>query len=167
MFRNLYTAMKVILKIALLSTFIVLTGFISCGKKVEPAKTEQQKAAKVLDEGSVWGGTDNVEVIESPSGVNPYDLSELRLTFDTTGDPDWTPSSFSTSGADEFLATSNATWLWAHEARTDVITLENASSSELSNMTISETEIQFTFQIVSPGGRVDGLDGLYTLKLTN
>jgi hypothetical protein len=159
--------MKISLNLFFFLSITALLSIWSCGKNVEPSLTEQQKAAKVLDEGSAWGGSGKVEVIELPAGVNPAGLAELRLVFDTTGDPDWLASSFSASGADDFLATSGASWDWADKdpERTDVIKLEEATSSELTNMSISETEIQFTFQVTSPGGRVEGLDGLYTLKM--
>ena len=73
--------MKTILKIILFSVTLALVTMYSCGNKVEPALSKQQKAAKILDEGSPWGGIGQVEVIEVPSGVNPNELSNLKLTL--------------------------------------------------------------------------------------
>ena len=157
--------MKAISSIILFSFIIALMTIYGCGKKVDPALSKQQKSAKVLDEGSSWGGNGQVEVIEVPSGINPNELLNLKLTFGTSGESNWTPSSFASSGADDFLATSNASWTWGDKEETIVISLENASSSELTSMKISELEIQFTFQINEVGGRVDGLDGSYTLRM--
>jgi len=153
------------LKTLFFYSVIAFLSMIGCGKIDESPLTDQQEAARILDEGSTWGGTGKVEVVELPAGVDPAGLSNLGLSFDTTGEPKWDPTTFVANGADDFLATSNSSWNWADEERADVITLSEATSSELTNMTITEEEIQFTFQVTSPGGRTTGLDGLYTLKL--
>jgi hypothetical protein len=149
---------------------IVATGilfFSSCGGSVTPSLSEQQKAAKTLAEGSPWGGSGKVEVVDVPTGVDPSGLAELALVFGASGDPEWEPTSFDASGADEFLSSSNSTWKWGGLG-TAIITLENASSTELTGVDIIEQIITVSFEINTGGGanaRMVGLDGTYTVKL--
>ncbi|NJN25543.1 MAG: hypothetical protein HC819_06065 [Cyclobacteriaceae bacterium] len=76
-----------------LSVIIALSLFAHCGSNVEPSLDLQQKAAKILDEGSPWGGTGNVEVLASPPGVDPSELLGLQVVFSTAGaDGDWAPT---------------------------------------------------------------------------
>jgi hypothetical protein len=146
--------------------FLTLTFFAGCGGSVTPALTEQQKAAKTLAEGSPWGGLNKVEVLDVPTGVDPSGLSELEVVFGSSGDSEWEPTSFVANGADEFLATSNSSWQWG-SLGTAIIALENASSSELTGVYITEQVITITFEINSGGSssRIEGLDGTYTVSL--
>ncbi len=139
----------------------------SCGGKVEPSLDLQQKAAKILDEGSPWGGTGNVEILASPSGVDPSDLAGLQVSFSTYGaDGDWAPTFFETSGADDFLKTNNATWVWTGSG-TDVISLTEASVAELTSVDVADGIVTFTFEVSqgTGGGRTTGIDGYYTVSL--
>ncbi len=145
----------------------VLLFLSDCGGSLTPALTEQQKATKTMSEGSPWGGTGKVEVIEVPTGVDPSGLSSLSIVFSSSGDPDWEPTSIEAFGADEFFSTSNSTWKWGSTGTT-IITLTNASSSELTAVDVTDQALTFTFEINSGGGtgsRVTGLDGSYTVKL--
>ncbi len=156
----------------LLSTFLSiivifsLALLFSCGGSVAPSLNLQQKAAKILDEGSPWGGTGNVEVLASPSGVDPSELSGLQVDFKTSGADDWAPTFFESSGADDFLSTDNATWFWAGSG-TDNIALTEASVAELTSVDVTDETITFSFE-VNPsisGGRISGFDGSYTVRL--
>jgi hypothetical protein len=155
----------------LISTGLIfcLTLIFSCTGNVTPSLSLQQKAAKILNEGSAWGGSGNVEVLASPSGVDFSGLLELQVSFSTTGADDWAPTFIQTSGADDFLSTDNATWRWTGSG-TDNITLEEASSAELTSVDVTEDAITFSFEVDLlggriAGGRVTGIDGSYTVRL--
>lgn len=142
-----------------------LTLIFSCTGNVTPSLNLQQKAAKILDEGSPWGGTGNVEVLSSPSGVDPSELSGLQLSFGSSGDSDWAPTSFQASGADDFLSATGATWIWAGSG-TDNITLSGASVAELTSVDVEDESVTFSFEVTpSPGGRITGIDGSYRVTL--
>ena len=138
----------------------------NCGSSVTPSLSLQQKAAKILDEGSPWGGTGNVEVLASPSGVNPSELSGLQVGFSTSGAEDWAPTFFESSGADDFLSSNNATWKWTGSG-TDNIELVEASVSELTSVDVTDETITFIFEVnpTNSGGRILGIDGSYTVRL--
>jgi hypothetical protein len=159
---------RILVSTLLLTVIIpVLLLFSGCGGSLAPSLTEQQKAVKTMVEGSPWGGTGKVEVIEVPTGVDPSGLSSLSIVFGSSGEPEWEPTTIEAFGADEFLSTSNSTWSWG-SAGTTIITLTNASSSELTAVDVTDQVLTFTFEINSGGGagsRVKGLDGSYTVKL--
>lgn len=143
-----------------------LLQFYSCGGNISPSLNLQQQAAKILDEGSPWGGSGNVEVLSSPSGVDPSDLTGLQLSFDTSGEEDWAPTFFEASGADDFLSTNNATWIWTGSG-TDNITLTEASVAELTSVDVTDETVTFSFEInpTNSGGRITGIDGSYRVQL--
>ena len=73
---------------------------------------------------------------------------------------------FKASGADDFLSTNNATWVWTGSG-TDNITLTEASVAELTSVDVTDQSVTFSFE-VNPsigGGRVTGIDGSYRVKL--
>jgi len=143
----------------------LLTLIYSCTGDVSPSLSLQQKAAKILDEGSPWGGSGNVEVLASPSGVDFSDLLGLQVTFSSSGPDDWAPTFFRTSGADDFLTASDATWIWTGSG-TDNVTLTDASSAELTSVDVTDDAVTFTFEVTpSSGGRTTGIDGSYTVRL--
>lgn len=138
----------------------------NCGGSDTSPLNLQQKAAKIMDEGSTWGGTGNVEIVASPSGVNPDELSGLQISFKTSGPDDWAPTFFEASGAEDFLSTNSATWRWVGSG-TDNIALEEASVAELTSVDVTEETITFSFEVNSSnsGGRISGFDGSYTVRL--
>ncbi len=156
----------ILIYVLLIVAIIAMTLFTGCGGPVTPALSEQQKATKTLAEGSPWGGLNKVEVVDVPTGVDPSGLSVLELVFGSSGDTEWEPISFDATGADEFLSTSNSTWRWG-SLGTSIIALENASSTELTGVDITEQVITITFEINIGGNgfRTVGLDGSYTVKL--
>ncbi len=159
--------MKVLFSILSVMVVFSLTMIYSCGGNVSPSLSLQQKATKILDEGSPWGGAGNVEVLASPTGVNPAELDGLQVVFQSSGgDKDWAPTFFDATGADDFLSTNNATWIWTGSG-TDVITLFEASVAELTSVDVTETEITFSFEVNSSigGGRIMGINGSYTVRL--
>lgn len=157
--------MKILKSLLSLTAFFLLMLIINCTGNVSPSLNLQQKAAKILDEGSPWGGVGNVEVLASPSGVNFADLESLQLTFSTSGADNWAPTFFQASGADDFLSTDNATWVWTGSG-TDNITLTEASAAELTGVNVTDSDITFSFEVTpSSGGRVSGIDGTYTVRL--
>ena len=158
--------MKILFNVISVIGVFSLTMIYSCGGSVSPSLSLQQKATKILDEGSAWGGVGSVEVLASPSGVNPAELEGLQVVFQSSGSEDWAPTFFDATGADDFLSTENATWVWTGSG-TDVITLTEASVAELTSVDVTETEITFSFEINSSvgGGRIMGIDGSYTIRL--
>ncbi len=150
------------------STILMFLGIISmifgCGNNSSPSLNEQQKAAKLLDEGSPWGGTGGVEALSLPSGVLDTEVADLELSFSTTGADDWSPTSIDASGADDYFSTNNSTWFWGSSG-TQLITLEDASVLELTNVDIQDNTLTITFEVGASGGRLSGIDGSYTLRL--
>lgn len=153
---------------SILSTVVIfsLVFFFSCGGDVSPSLSLQQKAAKILDEKSPWGGAGNVEVLAMPDGGIPANLENLQVSFATTGAEDWGPTFFESSGADDYLSTDNAIWYWIGSG-TDNIRLEEASSPELTSVDVNEETLTFTFEVnpTNSGGRILGIDGSYTVRL--
>ncbi len=152
----------------LLSGFIImmLPMMMGCTKKIESPLSDQQQAAKILDEGSPWGGSGKVEVVSLPTGVDPSKVTNLQLTFDTNGNPDWIPTNFSASGADDLLSASGALWSWATPSGTSVITLDGATVSELTSLDVQVGELRLTFEVnAASGGRIAGFDGTYSVLL--
>lgn len=158
--------MKLISSLFSIVVIFILVLLYSCGNSVSPSLSLQQKAAKILDEGDNWGGTGNVEVLASPSGVVATDLENLQVSFNSSGADDWAPTFFETSGADDFLSTNNATWTWTGSG-TDNISLSQASAAELTSVDVTEETITFSFEVnpVISGGRISGIDGAYTVRL--
>lgn len=153
---------------ALVSIIVVfsLVQLFSCGEKTSPSLSLQQKAAKILDEGSPWGGNGNVEVLSSPAGVDPSDLAGLQLVFETSGADNWAPTFLSTSGADDFLSASGAIWYWTGSG-TDNITLEEASVFEFTSVDVTDESVTISFEVnpSNSGGRITGIDGSYRVRL--
>lgn len=143
-----------------------LSQISGCISNITPSPNLQQKAGKILQEGSPWGGSGNVEIISSPSGVDPSELAGLQLSFTTSGADDWAPTFFEASGADDFLSTNNATWIWAGSG-TDNITLNDASVAELTSVDVEDESITFSFEVnpSNSGGRITGIDGSYRVQL--
>ncbi len=143
-----------------------LIQLFSCGNSVAPSLNLQQKAAKILGEGSPWGGSGSVEVLASPSGVDPSELDELQVTFRTSGEEDWAPTFIEASGADDYLSTNNATWIWTGSG-TDNISLSEASTAEFTSVDVTDEAITFSFEInvSNNGGRITGIEGAYTVRL--
>lgn len=158
------------MKKTLVPGLLILCAFCiywsGCGNNVDPLLNEQQKAAKTMQEGSPWGGAGKVEVLTVPTGVLEGDLELLSLTFGTSGDPEWVPSSIVASGADNYFSTDNATWRWGTATGTDVIGLTGASSSEFTSVEAQDQQIRFSFEINSSGGRIEGIDGSYSVILS-
>lgn len=144
----------------------LISQFNSCGNNIAPSLSIQQKASKILDEGSPWGGAGNVDVLSIPAGVDPSELSGLQLSFSTSGKDDWAPTFFEASGADDFLSTNNATWIWTGSG-TDNITLTEASVAEFTSVDVADESVTFTFEVnpSNSGGRITGIDGTYRIKL--
>jgi len=158
--------MKSISSVRTLIVLVISILVYGCGGDVPASLSLQQKAAKILDEGSPWGGSGNVEVLSTPSGVDPSELSGLQLEFSTSGADDWAPTFFVSSGADDFLSTNSATWIWTGSG-TDNITLTEASVAELTSVDVTEESVTFSFEVSTSnsGGRITGIDGAYRVKL--
>jgi hypothetical protein len=157
--------MKKTISIGLATLVIFAVNWVGCGTDANVQLNDQQKAAKILQEGSPWGGSGKVDVVSVPSGIDPNDLSLLSISFTTSGEPDWIHSSIDASGADTYFITEDATWAWGTTTGTDVISLDGASSSEFTSVDVQEQEIRLTFEINSSGGRIEGIDGSYTVSL--
>jgi hypothetical protein len=158
------TKMRILAISAATALIIAASILTACSGGDSVSLSLQQRAAKILDEGSVWGGSGNVEVLASPSGVDFSDLLEVQITFTTSGTDDWAPTFFETSGADDFISADGATWFWTGSG-TDNITLNDASVAELTSVAVTETAVTFSFEVTPDGGRVSGIDGSYTIRL--
>jgi hypothetical protein len=157
--------MKISSSVRFVMVIVAASLLQNCGGDVPPSLSLQQKAAKILDEGSPWGGSGNVIVETVPNGVDPDRLSGLQLVFSTSGADDWAPTFFESSGADDFLSTNNATWIWTGSG-TDNITLTEASVAELTSVDVTDESVTFSFEVnPSGGGRITGIDGSYRVKL--
>lgn len=144
---------------------VIASSYSGCGGDVDPLLNEQQQAAQILSLGSPWSIEDLEGVVSVPTGIDPAELAGLVLTFDSSGDPDWIPAAFSAVGAEDYLSSENARWGWGTTTGTEIITLTNASSSELTAVVVQEDQLRITFEIGGAGGRITGLDGTYTLQL--
>lgn len=107
-----------------------------------------------------------MEVLASPTGVDPTELGNLQVSFKTSGPDEWAPTFFDASGADDFLSSNNAIWYWTGSG-TDNITLSEASVAELTGVDVTDQTVTFTFEVSasSSGGRITGFDGTYTVRL--
>ncbi len=142
---------------ALIGIGIIL--FSSGCKKDEPALTEQQEAARLLE--GTWS---NAQVISAPVTGATGTLTNLVITFNVNDD--LTPSTFNAIGAPEYFS-SSTTWQWEN-VTTSTAVLVNGSSpvTYFSIDQLSATNLVITFQLNGPvGGRVDGI-GEYTVGFT-
>ncbi|NJN25544.1 MAG: hypothetical protein HC819_06070 [Cyclobacteriaceae bacterium] len=64
------------------------------------------------------------------------------------------------------MKTDNTTWVWTGSG-TDVITLTEASISEITSVEVTEEAVTFTFELSqgSTGGRTKGISGYYSVSL--
>ena len=159
--RSLYTLLNTAL-LALLSF-----GISGCGGDLSAALTDQQEATRILMEGSPWGGPGKVEVLALPEGVDPAGLTGLTLTFLGSGEPDWAPTGFDATGADNYLSAEDATWRWGTAAGTNLITLEGANVAELTSVDVQSDVLTFSYELSTAGNaRGQGFDGAYKLALS-
>ncbi|MGK7397606.1 MAG: hypothetical protein ACNS62_23715 [Candidatus Cyclobacteriaceae bacterium M3_2C_046] len=152
--------------------FLSLLFYASCGGDDNGEQlTDQQKATKVLSDGSPWQVT---TIVNKPDGVTEEtanQLLDLTVTFNANGTgQEIAPGSFRALSADAFLSSEpDATWSWPSATGINTIALENASTTQLTNVSIpdleSPTSISFTFTVSSNAGRTSGLDGEYTVTL--
>jgi hypothetical protein len=141
----------------------------SCGSDEgdDPSEmTDQQKAAKVLKDGSPWA---IASVDSKPDGADAEALNGLQLSFGITGSGvDIAPGSFASSGVEGIESDHGASWSWDGTG-ISTISLSGGFVSELSGVQLTPgvdnaTSIQVTFQLTSIGGRGKGL-GEYTITL--
>lgn len=144
---------------------ILFFGLGSCKDLPDEALNEQQTAARILEQGSPWGGAGKVLVLQ-PENFTEGSLFNLSIDFTTTQSPFWNPDQFGAQGADEFLSIegSSATWSWISNS-TENISLSGASSSQLNSMIIQEDTITFTFEVSIDNGKVLGLAGEYRVSM--
>ena len=158
---------KYVFAAIIISSFLLYNCGGNNGNGVE--LTQQQEAAQALNNGSPWSV---VEITQSPDNVDVTALNSLQLVFNITGtDEDIAPSSFSASGADDFISTStNSSWSWSGSgistiALNDVAPINQFSGVQFSPGTENTTSITLSFDIPAPGGRTLGLTGQYTIVL--
>ena len=115
---------------------------------------------KVISLTGTWSNASNVSV---PSGIDGTILDQLTLTFNS--DADHNATSFSSSGASDFLSSqSSSTWSLSG-SDLNVISLTNVSPvSEISILNLSATELTIKFTFVS--ARIEKLDGDYQVTLS-
>ncbi|MCC5928201.1 MAG: hypothetical protein JJU28_03050 [Cyclobacteriaceae bacterium] len=160
--------MKVLkIKYLLVSTLITsMVLFISCEEIPEELElNEFQRNAQILDVGSPWGGQGKVQVLNLPTGVNEQELSNLSLSFGSSGRPEYAPSNFVAAGANDFIFAPSGNWNWT--TSTSVIQLSGASITQISAVDITEQQITFSFELSpsSSTGRISGVDGNYRVTL--
>ncbi|MGF1635928.1 MAG: hypothetical protein ACFCUU_02560 [Cyclobacteriaceae bacterium] len=152
----------------ILCSSVLILGISSCEDVPEELElNEFQKNAKLLSEKSPWGGNGKVEAIALPTGVDPEELAALSLTFNSTGRPEFAPSTFVAAGAETYLSSeAGAFWNWT--TSTSVLQITGASVTQLTNVDISEDQLIFSFEIspTQASGRTSGFDGQYRLALS-
>lgn len=158
--------MRIVRLFLSLAAVASLLLFYNCSGNTESPLDTQQQVAKILDEGSPWGGNGNVEVLTIPDGVDPSGLSGLQLSFNTSGPDNWAPTFFVASGADDFINTNDATWSLPGFG-TDIIELTGASVTEFTSVDVTDETVTFSFEVnpSNSGGRVTGIDGSYRVQL--
>ena len=125
-----------------------------------PELTALQKKAVSLT--GTWSNASNVSV---PNGVDGTVLDQLTLTFNS--DTDHNPTSFSASGASDFLLSqSSSTWSLSG-SDLNLINLTGVSPvSQLSIMNLTDTELTIKFTYMTPSARAEKLDGDYQVTLS-
>src|SRR5688572_23650139 len=123
---------NIMYRIAILTLCSVV--IFSCGSDGgdDPSEmSEQQKAAKVLKDGSPWA---IASVDSKPDGADAEALNGLQLSFGITGGgADIAPSTFSSSGVEGIESDPGATWSWSGSG-ISTIALNGGFVAELSDV---------------------------------
>jgi hypothetical protein len=149
---------NIILSVVLVSG---LAGFFSCGGgngnggELTP---QQEQAAKL--QGS-WTVTN---VTTAPTGVSTGDLENLSITFNI--DDNKTPTTFSSSGANDFFLSQSASGWEFNGTSTVIINLLNVTPVTGLSVVGEITETSLTLAFTHPGLRMEGLDGEYEIVLS-
>jgi len=149
-------------------SLLIIAGTVfysSCGGGGEDNPlSDQQKAARSLQNGSPWTVD---EITQDPRSAPDGELANLSLVFGTG--EDFTPGSFTATGAANYVSTAGtSTWSWSGSG-TGTIALSDVSIDQFTNVTYSPdidnpTQITVTFNISdNSGGKVSGLVGGYTV----
>jgi hypothetical protein len=148
-------------------SLLIIAGTIfysSCGGGGDDNPlSEQQKAARALQNGSPWTVD---EITNDPRGTVDGELANLSLVFGTG--EDFAPGTFTAAGAPNYISSvGTSTWNWAGSG-TGTITLTDASIDQFTGVTYSPgvdnaTQITVTFNISDSKGKVSGLIGNYTV----
>jgi hypothetical protein len=158
---------RYIIVLAFLSAVIFYSG---CGgKDPEPEWTAQQKAAKVLS-ANTWGGSNKVDVVSFPSGLEPHHYSgvlTLRLTFNV--DAQNNPTTFRAEGGNNIFPDFNGNWSWSGTG-SNTITISGGDITVLNSFTIVPNQenpesIRFTFNSQCSTCRISDVTGDYTVTL--
>lgn len=159
-------------KLRILLASIAIGGlffFANCGGGDDPVElTDQQKAAKALNEGSPW----TVQSIDNaPDNVNASALENLTLTFGITGtEAEIAPDAFAASGAEDFISTQgSASWSWSGGG-TSTMAISGASISQFTSVSFdpdveNPSSVTLSFTVSAPGGRIQGIAGDYTITI--
>jgi len=137
-----------------------MAGLTNCGDgNGDEPLTPQQEQAQLLA-----GNWNHQNTTQSPQGVDPTILDQLTMTFNI--DANKNPTSFSSTGAPDFLATTgSSTWSFSGSSTTSLIltNVSPVSALTINSLSASSLSISFTF---TSGGRIAGLDGNYTVEMT-
>lgn len=149
---------------------LVSLVFSGCKKdKEEPKLSQQQKATQGLSSKSSWQVTS--VILKPQTSIPDDDLLGLQISFNATGSGvNIAPGSFSATGAPDYLfSQSGAQWSWSG---TDLstIALSNASTGQLTNVSLSPnylnpTSVVISFNVSGHGSRIKDITGNYTVKL--
>lgn len=132
----------------------------SCGNGDDDQLTAQQEQAKLL--AGTWSQQNTTNL---PAGVDPTILDDLTITFNVDGN--WNPTTFSSSGAPDFFATSSSSeWAFSGSSTTSVILSDVAPVDEFTINSLTANSLTITFALSSSGVRLASLDGNYTVVLT-
>jgi hypothetical protein len=122
--------------------------------------TPQQEQAQLL--AGTWT---HQSTIDLPDGVNPTVLDNLTLTFGIDGNKN--PTTFGSSGAPDFYATTSSSgWAFSGSSTTSLILSDVVPVDQLTINSISANSLTISFSLSSSGLRVASLDGDYRVELT-
>jgi hypothetical protein len=155
--RNMKKQIYFFLSLGILAGMMLMA---SCGNGDDDQLTPQQEQAQLLSGTWTQQNTTN-----RPEGVDPAILDDLTITFNVDGNRN--PTTFSSSGAPDFFATtSSSEWAFSGSSTTSVILSDVAPVDAFTINSLTANSLTITFTLSGSGLRVASLDGNYTVELT-
>jgi len=146
-----------LLSLGIISGLIVMA---SCGEDGNGDLTDQQKQAQLL--AGTWTQTNTTQL---PPNVSPDILDALTFTFGV--DDNWSPTTFSSSGAPDFFSTSGTSgWAFSGSSTTNLILSNVSPVMDLTIVSLTANALTVRFTLSTSSLRVASLDGEYVVELT-
>lgn len=137
-----------------------MIGMASCGDGGDGDLTDQQKQAQLL--AGTWSQTNTTQL---PPGVSPDILDALTFTFGV--DDNWSPTTFSASGAPDFFSTSGTSgWAFSGSSTTNLILSNVSPVMDLTIVSLTANALTVRFTMSTGSLRIASLDGEYVVELT-